>query len=434
MKRIIACMLALVMMLSLAGCAGSVKSSPEMKQYIGDYSAKSVITIGSVNPVENYFPNGFDMMLREKNKGSLSAGETVYDVTWTVLDNKFYLKIEEETYTGDLRDGCIVIEGIAGEGTKTVMANKANSDQAKLDEIIAEYAPAAPGEWWDGVWYGWLVYDNAQGAYADWQSKTHDVVCQVLSLDSFGMMTFSWAQEDPSVPFATITGHYEQGRSDIAKFVADDVDGTEDLMGAEHIVVDPALTSVSSVPHMIEITGSSSSESTDEDYYQFYIYLRPWGDSWDDLKETPAGKYRYKNMMPSNYDWYTEMVQQKLDPMKEFETKSMKDAAKKHARSVLGSWSASGFVYTFKKDGTGVYSYGSGEMKFKYTVDKDTLQLTYENEAEPITTVFSVNGNEMTIRDPLGVDITYTKVVEETAAEATATPAPAESPEATPAG
>ena len=73
--------------------------------------------------------------------------------------------------------------------------------------------------------------------------------------------------------------------------------------------IDPSNSTVSHFDHMIEIVGRYVSPENPEDFFDYYIYLRPWGTLWDDVREGDTDGCLYSDMMPLYHDnWYVSLL------------------------------------------------------------------------------------------------------------------------------
>lgn len=103
-------------------------------------------------------------------------------------------------------------------------------------------------------------------------------------------------------------------------------------------------------------------------------------------------------------------------PKKEDATKKGKNEAptKKKTKAkggdIVGSWTWEGgvFVYTFKKDGSGVYTTGSDTMYFTYTTKNNKVTLKYKDGGD-ITMPYTVSGKKLVLKDSNGDDVVYYK-------------------------
>ena len=79
--------------------------------------------------------------------------------------------------------------------------------------------------------------------------------------------------------------------------------------------------------------------------------------------------------------------------------------------NIVGSWTFEGgvFVYTFKKDRTGVYTTGSEAMHFTYKTNKNKVYITYKGESKPVVIPYTVKGKTLILKDENGDDVIYHK-------------------------
>ena len=67
--------------------------------------------------------------------------------------------------------------------------------------------------------------------------------------------------------------------------------------------IDPTQSMVSEFEHMICI--SDTVYSPDNGWFDYYIFLRPWGMDWEDVRTADTSAMLYDDMMPLPYDdWY----------------------------------------------------------------------------------------------------------------------------------
>ncbi|MBQ3265593.1 MAG: hypothetical protein IJH07_07430 [Ruminococcus sp.] len=80
--------------------------------------------------------------------------------------------------------------------------------------------------------------------------------------------------------------------------------------------------------------------------------------------------------------------------------------------AIVGSWEsdeASGVIYTFNEDGTGSLAGEGYEMTLTYTLKDDTISFTYNGGSEVQTFNYKIENNVLSIIDPEGGTITYSK-------------------------
>ncbi|MBQ4347077.1 MAG: hypothetical protein IJC39_01350, partial [Firmicutes bacterium] len=220
-------------------------------------------------------------------------------------------------------DGTISLED---EDVLAILASVAPSDgsagiggyTAEAEEVLADYS------WWDDDWYGWWALKNGTGIYESLneQGFACDAYAEIeVYNDNTGRVTV-WdmltTKDDPMIYAYDIT--FEEGASEKGRMTSDRVvffpsgvwnGRTVGTMDEREIgwLVDPAESTVSHFENMIEITGHFESPENPEDSFDYYIYLRPWGMLWDDVREGNTEGCIYSDMMPLNYDdWYISLI------------------------------------------------------------------------------------------------------------------------------
>ncbi len=168
--------------------------------------------------------------------------------------------------------------------------------------------PAPTGDalldWWNGAWYGWWTMTGCSGAYESMAGQWWDA-CAVIDIgsDYTGSITIwdeDYSRADPMLQ-ASVTlnsagvGEHGTVMSESGYFTN---------LPLEHAdwIIDPAINSrFPDVENMICIEGWYE-DGDDEFYYE--VYLRPWGQLWDDFAAD------YPDDIPYYYDdWYLPLVE-----------------------------------------------------------------------------------------------------------------------------
>ena len=188
-----------------------------------------------------------------------------------------------------------------------------------------EAVPTGNYDWWDGDWYGWWAIKNGTGVYQkpSEMNLVWDAFAEIeVYNDNTGRVTI-W-DTGTSRDEAMIIAYdiiYEPGVSELGRLVSKRVDffpyghwnnGMEaDTMSEREVgwTIDPADSTVSHFENMLEITGRYESPENPDDSFDYYIYLRPWGTKWDDVRNGNTEGCLYKDMMPLYHDdWYTSLL------------------------------------------------------------------------------------------------------------------------------
>ena len=188
-----------------------------------------------------------------------------------------------------------------------------------------EAVPTGNYDWWEGDWYGWWAIKNGTGVYQkpSEMNLVWDAFAEIeVYNDNTGRVTI-WdtgtSRDEAMIIAYDIT--YEPGVSELGRLVSKRVDffpyghwnnGMEaDTMSEREVgwTIDPADSTVSHFENMLEITGRYESPENPDDSFDYYIYLRPWGTKWDDVRNGNTEGCLYKDMMPLYHDdWYTSLL------------------------------------------------------------------------------------------------------------------------------
>ena len=202
---------------------------------------------------------------------------------------------------------------------------------ADVQAILASVQPSEPGggeepgmavsetvdSFWNGQWYGWWCIRYASGDYENFEdyawdayaviedygddsgyitlwdtetSKGSPLVRGYVNFDSFGVMTTDYCT------------FYDGGQ-----WLPDAV--TVQPMDIYDWYVDPESSSVSHFENMVEIEGFYEDPTNEDNYFTYYIYLRPWGTDWEDVRNGDISGCIYSDMMPVIYDdWYVPLL------------------------------------------------------------------------------------------------------------------------------
>ena len=216
-----------------------------------------------------------ELALYKDGTGLYSTGETSYESSWS--DESITIIEVEYTYEVD-ENGWLLLEG---------------SDGSFTFRPISEETPEM--DLWNNDWYGWWVVDDCTGEFEQMEDAWWDM-CARSTVSEDGTGTIRLWDEDGSLdhPLGEVT------------FTLDGNPGSDILrsqegyfykhqLGPDDWVCDP---SVSHYENMAEISGVCSTETGS---YTYRIYLRPWGQRWEDTDEFYV-PYHYE-------DWYLPLVE-----------------------------------------------------------------------------------------------------------------------------
>ena len=337
MTRFLSLLLIAVLAISLCGCGGEEKKTESNQIKLEDYellykdacimtdsdgndavvltldftnnSKESASYIWSIN--ETLVQNGEELEVAavitdyasfatavDKQFEDVAPGETLEVQTAYVLkDAAAPIKVTFEQLFGK-KNGTITIDPAAL--SRETSADSTGSTNTALPALTGD----ALLDWWNGAWYGWWTMTGCSGAYESMAGQWWDA-CAVIDIgsDYTGTVTIwdeDYSRADP-MSQATVTlnsagvGEHGTVMSESGYFTN---------LPLEHAdwIVDPAINSrFPDVENMICIEGWYE-DGEDEFYYE--VYLRPWGQLWDDFAAD------YPDDVPYYYDdWYLPLVE-----------------------------------------------------------------------------------------------------------------------------
>ena len=193
--------------------------------------------------------------------------------------------------------------------------------EAKND---ANTSVKADFSWWNGEWYGWWAIRNGTGSY---QAPSDANVCwdtyaniEVYD-DETGYLTLWDTETSKEEPLIRGYLNFEKGSDERGVLVNDWITffdagkwlpqfyATPMDIDAGEWRIDPTKSAVSHFENMIEIVGHYEDPDGTGEGFDYYIYLRPWGTDWSDVRNGNTSGCIYKDMMPGLYDyWYAPLV------------------------------------------------------------------------------------------------------------------------------
>ena len=210
-----------------------------------------------------------------------------------------------------------------------ILASVAPSNAADLtqDEPTGTDAPPVEEEpemaesFWDGDWYGWWCIRDATGEYETFNSIAWDLYAEIQDYGDGSGYIIMWDTETSrNIPLVKGYLGFEEGMGEHTALTTEwctFYEGGEWLpnvvsvnpMDFENWYVDPAVSTVSHFDNMIEIVGYYEDPDNSDNYFAYYMYLRPWGTLWDDVASGDTSGCLYSDMMPVIYgDWYAPLM------------------------------------------------------------------------------------------------------------------------------
>ena len=334
--KLLCLLIAALMLLSLAACGKETTKDSNLIK-LGDYE---LLYMGACIMEDSDGNYAIVLTLDFTNNGKENASylwsidETVmqngvelevanvftdYDTFETVIEGQFTeiapgTTLEVKTaYV--LKDAAAKVEATFEQlfgkkkGTITIdpatLSREASADSTgSTDTTLPAPTGDALLDWWNGAWYGWWTMTGCSGAYESMSGQWWDACAVIdIGLDYTGTVTIwdeDYSRADPMLQ-ASVTlnsagvGEHGTVMSESGYFTN---------LPLEHAdwIIDPAINSrFPDVENMICIEGWYE-DGDDEFYYE--VYLRPWGQLWDDFAAD------YPDDIPYYYDdWYLPLVE-----------------------------------------------------------------------------------------------------------------------------
>jgi len=235
-----------------------------------------------------------------------------------------YLETDDGTISLDDEDVLAILASVAPSNAAATGGSESSGGKGEASGST-ETADTQDFSWWEGDWYGWWAIKNGTGAYqkpSD-MGMCWDAYAEIdVYNDNTGRVTVwdTGTSRDEAMIIAYDIS-FEPGTSDLGRLVSKRVDffpyscwnnGMEAAAMSEREVgwtIDPADSTVSHFENMLEITGHYESPENPDDSFDYYLYLRPWGTLWDDVREGDTSGCLYKDMMPLYHDdWYISLL------------------------------------------------------------------------------------------------------------------------------
>ncbi len=229
------------------------------------------------------------------------GGGDPFDLHW---NEEGALTVGGEGYSMDFATFTRPDENSIDLNMYSVVYHLALAGTAPAPAAAVETSASSRADWWNGRWYGWLIFYEATGTYADWEDMVLD---SVVDIDYEAGTLKLWgylALDDEPLIDATVS--FTDGTTPAGQMISTGGDALMSDLEYGDWIVDPGDSSVSVFDHMIEIIDDY--EETEADGYTYLLYLRPWGMLWDDVETGVTEDMPYTDMMPNHYDWYLEQL------------------------------------------------------------------------------------------------------------------------------
>jgi len=236
-----------------------------------------------------------------------------------------YLEVEGQTISLEDADVQAILAGVAPSGGAPAPAETTTAAQEETTTPAAvDPKPAKPAQTttaatsvygdvddqWSGFWYGWWMIKNGSGTYAPATDIAWDAYAYTaFDTDGTGVMSVWDTGSSTSLPlFCGYDIKAVDGGLDVPMVAVFATscwnNGTpaDAMMDMEGWKIRPASSTVSHFENMLEITGHYASPLNPQDSFDYYLYLRPWGQHWEDVRGGDTSGCIATDMTPPHYD------------------------------------------------------------------------------------------------------------------------------------
>lgn len=200
---------------------------------------------------------------------------------------------------GTIKDDVLVIENFYGMGVTLYFVREGEKDSSPLTEPDLSAVPNIDYTWWAGDWYGWLYIYDAGGIYeeknvagADWDA------CATIELVGSTGTIECWDDDNDYIVCGTVK--VEDGLTEKGCITNLSTKYWDYEMPERQWSFDPGDEDYLEYPNTIILRGRYNDPDNEGSWFDYTLFLRPWGMRWDDIEE---------NMLPDYYySWYLPLI------------------------------------------------------------------------------------------------------------------------------
>ena len=157
--------------------------------------------------------------------------------------------------------------------------------------------------WWNGEWYGWWMMTESTGIFENLDGFWWDICADIeIEEDKYGTVTLwdeDWSRDNPMAH--VLARLSEDGLGEHGTMYSESGWFMDAEITSDSWTVDPALTGMFDGYENVLCIGGYY--EVGEDSFTYTIYLRPWGQLWDDIAA------EYPDDIPWFYDdWYLPLI------------------------------------------------------------------------------------------------------------------------------
>ena len=242
---------------------------------------------------------GISIELKDGGKCSISIDGIAASGSWSKKGDTVSFDVPGFSMDGTLKDGVLTLENVYDMGV-TLFFTK---DGSMRPGAPSASAPSTKYAWWNGDWYGWWYISDAGGRYSaseeDWVGYSWDA-CARINVEGDRGFIECWDEDDDFVAGGDLI--FSDGLTDRGRVSNLDVEFWDYQVPENEWDCDPGDADFKNYPDTIVIFGRYNDPDSEGSWFDYTIFLRPWGSSWDSIEE---------RMRPDYYeDWYLPLIEE----------------------------------------------------------------------------------------------------------------------------
>lgn len=278
-------------------------AAEEADSVIGSYIGSHADYDGYTVKAEDV--GGFTIELLAGNKCMIMVdGESISGTYELESDGSIYFDFGSDgNYYGALMDNSIILNAYDDDDTEVLFYFY--KEGTPVPEIDTSAVEDELYSWWNGEWYGWWVVYEGNGKYAELEDYFYDACATIDVRDNTGLIDL-WdvdCVEGQNIGYIDVV--FTEGTTNKGRMISTGGSFYDGVVDAGDWDVDPGNSVVSRFDSMIMIDGMYYDSADSENWIHYYVFLRPWGMSWEDVRSDSCDDMPYYDMMPAYYDsWY----------------------------------------------------------------------------------------------------------------------------------
>lgn len=311
LKRVISIILVVTMMFSLTACGDKGEKTEKTENIkdvasiddpiIGMWNAVIVALPGDVMVITDMYQKGISLELISNGNYILIWDGAKNKGKWSFSDGEIILERNDGDFVGTIENDILKLFNVLDldmdltfekEGSLAVGSIDENIlIEVGLKEVLSEVQ-----QWWDGDWYGYWETHSETEYYKDFQGGRWETFGVInMQVDDTGSIYLWDSEDDFAMANITVNEYGGSGFMGAALSESGHLWFGEEIGHADWII-DPSLYGYEN--YMV-IDGRYEDEFGEG--FNYTVYLRPWGESWDENAEDER---------PPFYDiWYLSAYQ-----------------------------------------------------------------------------------------------------------------------------